>query len=70
MAKHAACAAATSSSGLVRPSEISVREAHVTGRSANAPDEIADTSPAPEVRAPDQVASARRMAAIGFLLGV
>ncbi len=37
--KHDACAAAISSSGLVRPLWSSVREAHVTGRRENAPDE-------------------------------
>ena len=62
--KHAAWAAASSSSGLVLPSDNSVRAAHDTGSSAKAPDDIAETVPDPLVRAPDQVASARRIAAI------
>ncbi len=62
--KHAAWAAATSSSGLVLPSEASVRADHDTGRSAKAPDDMADTVPEPVVSGPDQRASARRMAAI------
>ena len=37
--KHEACAAAMSSSGLVRPLCASVREPQVTGRRENAPDE-------------------------------
>ena len=37
--KHDACAAAMSSSGEVRPLWASVRDAQVTGRRLNAPDE-------------------------------
>ena len=48
--KHAAWAAATSSSGLVSPSDDSVRADQDTGREVNAPDEIADTAPEPVAR--------------------
>ena len=41
-----------------------MRAAHDTGSSAKAPDDIAETVPEPVVSAPDQVASARRIAAI------
>src|SRR5215213_6528187 len=47
IAKQLACAAATSSSGLVFPSDRSVREAQLTGRSLNAPLLLAETLPAP-----------------------
>ena len=60
--KQAACAAATSSSGLVSPSDVSVRADQDTGSEVNAPDDTADTAPEPVARLPDQVASARRMA--------
>jgi hypothetical protein len=40
MEKQDACAAASSSSGLVRPLWCSVRDAHVTGSRANAPLEL------------------------------
>jgi hypothetical protein len=68
MAKQAECAAATSSSGLVLPSEDSVLADQVTGRSANEPDVIALTAPDPVASGPDQVASALRMAAMWTLL--
>src|SRR5687767_3689247 len=52
---------ATSSSGLVLPSERSTRDAQVTGISAIAP--LPDlTRPLPLVRLPSQVAEARRSA--------
>src|SRR4051812_18106796 len=59
--KQDECAAATSSSGLVRPFEVSVRAAQETGSDVNAPEVIAETAPEPSARVPDQVASARRM---------
>ena len=62
--KQAAWAAARSSSGLVLPSDDSVRAAHDTGSSEKLPDDMAETVPDPVARAPDQVASARRIAAI------
>src|SRR4029079_13501374 len=43
--KHAACAAATSSSGLVSPSDDSVRADQDTGSEENAPDATADQEP-------------------------
>ena len=46
----------------------SVRAAQVTGRSWNTPLDTALTAPDPEVRSPDQVASARRTAAMGAVL--
>ena len=41
-----------------------MRAAHDTGSSEKAPEDTAETVPDPVVRAPDQVASARRIAAI------
>ena len=70
MAKHDACAAATSSSGLVNPSGASVRAAQLTGRSLKAPLEMALTVPLPVARSPDQATSARRTAGMSFLLVV
>src|SRR5881394_2789634 len=61
MEKHEAWAAATSSSGLVLPSERSVRDAQVTGRSAAAP--LAnDNVPFPWARSPSQLVVAVRSA--------
>ena len=62
MPKQAAWAAASSSSGLVRPPASSVREAHVTGASVNSPVLSADTVPAPLKRSPSQTALALRSA--------
>src|SRR5690349_14260336 len=61
IAKRVAWAAAISSSGLVLPSERSVREANVTGRSPTAPLPTW-TRPDPCVRLPSQTTSARRSA--------
>src|SRR5690348_16689218 len=61
IAKQVAWAAAISSSGLVLPSERSVREANVTGRSPTAPLPTW-TRPDPCVRLPSQTTSARRSA--------
>jgi hypothetical protein len=49
MAKHDACAAASSSSGEVRPLAPSVREAQLTGRSVKSWLVPALTVPSPEV---------------------
>ena len=65
IAKHEACAAARSSSGEVRPSGASVREAQETGRSANVPLEPAVTVPSPSASVPLQVSVAVLVAAIG-----
>jgi hypothetical protein len=46
------------------PSDDSVRAAHDTGSSEKEPEDTAETFPDPVVRAPDQLASARRIAAI------
>ena len=62
MQKQEAWADATSSSGLVRPPESSVLDAHVTGMSVNAPLDMALTTPLPDSRSPSQVAFARRTA--------
>ena len=51
-----------SSSGLVLPSGDSVRAPQLTGRSRNAPLDMALTVPLPVSRSPSQVASARRTA--------
>src|SRR5919197_1969048 len=68
IAKQLACAAASSSSGLVRPPGAAVRDAQLTGKSVNNRLVLALTTPEPEVRSPSHVASARRTAAIVFLL--
>src|SRR5215207_1980790 len=68
IAKHEAWAAAMSSSGLVLPSERSVREAQVTGNSPIAPLPTVNLPP-PRVRLPSQTTSARRSAIVmSFLL--
>src|SRR5438128_12079692 len=64
MAKQAAWEAARSSSGEVRPSGASVREAQLTGRSWKVPLEPALTPPLPLIRSPCQVTVAVRTAAI------
>src|SRR5205814_10221404 len=64
IAKQLACAAASSSSGLVLPSGASVRAAHETGSAENFELEIALTSPEPLARSPCQTAFACRVAAI------
>ena len=60
--KHEACAAAMSSSGLVRPFESSVRAAHVTSSGPNAPLPTLVIVPAPSMSEPDQVTCAVRSA--------
>ena len=65
MAKHDAWAAASSSSGEVRPSTSSVRDAHDTGRSVKSSLEPALTVPAPSANVPVQVTVAVLVAAIG-----
>src|SRR5262249_3810739 len=62
--KQLACAAASSSSGLVLPLGSSLREAQVTGWSLNIPLLLAVTLPAPLARSPSHTTSARRIAAI------
>src|SRR3954454_3985251 len=64
MQKHAACAAARSSSGLVVPAERSVRDAHVTSTSGNAP-LSGEVVPDPWARSPSQTVVALLTAAIG-----
>jgi hypothetical protein len=64
MQKQDAWAAATSSSGLVRPSADSVRDAQVTGNSEKAPLVDAETTPLPDIRSPRQTAFAVRITAI------
>ncbi len=65
IAKQQACAAASSSSGLVLPpGSSSVREAHVTGSSVNRLLLPAETVPLPFMRSPSHTAEARRIAAI------
>src|SRR5918994_4113961 len=61
IAKHAPWAAAMSSSGLVLPSERSVREAQVMGISSIAPLPT-ENLPPPRSRSPSQTISARRSA--------
>src|SRR6185503_11395331 len=63
--KHAACEAASNSSGLVFPLDSWVRSAQVTPRSRNLPLVAALTTPDPDTRSPNQVASARRTSAMG-----
>src|SRR5438874_10297534 len=68
--KHEACAAAISSSGLVRPcSSGSEREAHVMSSPSIAPLPVKSILPVPFRRFPLQVTSARRSAAIHSSLG-
>lgn len=57
-----------SSSGLVRPSADSVREAPVGSRLLKAPLVLALTVPEPEARSPSQMTLARRTAGRGYLL--
>jgi hypothetical protein len=63
MQKHDACAAASSSSGLVLPAERVVRAAHVTSTSGNAP-LSGCVVPEPLVRLPLQVVDALLSVAI------
>ena len=65
--KHDACAAAISSSGLVLPSERSVRDAQVTGRSPVAP-LVKLRVPAPWARSPSHVVLAVRCADMALTL--
>src|SRR5919106_3831681 len=60
--KHAACAAAISSSGLVLPPDSSVRAAHVTGSGPVAPLLSNVTVPEPPNRSPFHTALPRRSA--------
>ena len=69
IAKQLAWAAATSSSGLVFPSDRSVREAHETGSSVNAPLLEAVTLPDPRASVPSQTTSAFRTAAMRITSG-
>ena len=62
--KHDACAAAINSSGLVRPSGASAREAHVTPSGPKAPLPTLVISPVPVMSAPCQVAAAVRRVAM------
>src|SRR5262245_47472851 len=63
--KHVACAAAISSSGLVRPlSSGSERDAQVTSRPPNAPLPVESIRPEPSIRPPFHVTSACRSTAI------
>ena len=64
IAKHAAWAAAKSSSGLVFPPGSSVRAGQLTGTSVKIPLETALTVPLPVARSPDHTASARRTCAM------
>ena len=57
-------AAASSSSGLVRPSAVSVRDAQVMGNPPKAPLDSASTSPEPVISSPVQIDVARRVAAM------
>ena len=61
--KHDACAAAISSSGLVRLSGLSAREAHVMGN-VPTPDEASSTVPLPSKSDPTQWAFAVRVVAM------
>ena len=65
MEKQLACAAATSSSGLVEPPGSSVFAFEDTERSLNALDVVALTTPLPARRSPFQTACADRVAATG-----
>src|SRR5919199_4763678 len=68
MAKQLACAAASSSSGLVTPlASGSERLGQLTSSCLNTPLVLPLTAPLPVGRSPLQVASARRTAAICFL---
>jgi hypothetical protein len=68
IAKHDACAAAISSSGLVFPPDSSSeRAAHVTSSGPNTPEPTSSIVPAPEIRSPFQVTLARRSAMSSLL---
>ena len=67
IAKHDACAAASSSSGLVLPPGASVRALHETGRSLSLPLETPATIPLPEIRSPFHTARASLVAAMSHL---
>ena len=67
--KQEECAAAMSSSGLVRPSGSSARDAHVTLK-VPMPEDCMVTWPAPSVRVPSQWEVAVRLVAIVVLLRV
>src|SRR5256885_7861272 len=66
--KHAACAAAISSSGLVNPFGSSERAAQLTSRPPNAPLVTEATRPLPLIRSPRHVTSALRSVATAFSL--
>src|SRR5579859_3058883 len=71
MEKQAAWAAAISSSGLVRPPAVSVREDQVIGRSPIAPLPVVSIRPEPSSRLPLQLARAvDSMLIIGPPIGV
>ena len=65
--KHEAQAAAISSSGLVRPSGVSAREAHVRSSGPNAPLPTPSILPLPSINEPVHVAFAVRSVAISRL---
>src|SRR5437867_9666997 len=67
IAKHDACAAASSSSGLDFPAGASVRALQETGRSLNFPLDAALTRPVPLMRSPFQTARASLVAAMSHL---
>src|SRR6185295_6966362 len=67
IAKHEACAAASSSSGLDFPPGASVRALHDTGISLNFPLVAAVTTPVPFKRSPFQTARASLVAAMSHL---
>ena len=67
MEKQAAQAAAISSSGLVRPSGVSAREAQVTGSPPSVPLETCSIVPPPSNSDPAQVTFAVRSVAISLL---
>src|SRR5439155_20381274 len=65
--KQDACAAAISSSGLVRPLGSSARDAHVTSSVPNAPLPAPTIVPAPRIRSPRHVPLAVRSVAMPLL---
>ena len=67
IAKQEACAAASRSSGLVRPCGSSAREVQVTGSGATTPLVVESIVPLPSSRLPCQVTSAVRCVAIVVL---
>ena len=69
MEKHEECAAAISSSGLVRPFGCSARDAHVTSNPPR-PDDTSSTRPVPSISDPFQVVRASRVAAMRATLSV